>query len=145
MKSIRTSIDIAAPPSLVFHELADFARWSEWNPVMSWVRGQPWVGGRVAAVVRVEGLLPFAFVARVVRFERDAAIAWAGGVPGVARGEHFFELEVTGDGGTRLRHGEDFTGALVERAMVSGVERRLVAAYESMNEALAARVARRAR
>lgn len=136
MPHIRTEIVLSAPPARVFATLADFARWGEWNPVIPKIRATPAVerGAKVAFTIVIPGLPKLPIVARLVAFEPGRRLAWAGGLRPALHGEHYFEL--TPDGaGTRLVHGEDFTGAFA-RLMPGAIVNKITAAYDGANRAL---------
>lgn len=68
--------------------------------------------GDTLVVKIAPGVLPVVAVLRVVSIEIDRAVVWRGGVRGVLVGEHTFRFEDEGDGTTRLRSDETWSGAL---------------------------------
>ncbi|WP_342377875.1 SRPBCC domain-containing protein [Myxococcus stipitatus] len=141
MLLIRTEDFIDAPPERVWEVLGDFARYPAWNPLLLEAKGPLEVGARVAMRAYPPGgpaWWALRFTATLVRVEPPGALEWTGGVPGVLRGRHFFQLTAEGRG-TRLVHGEEFQGAataLFGRRRVASIQ----AAYAAMNRALAERV-----
>lgn len=63
-------------------------------------------------------------------------LRWRGSlpIPGLFVGEHYFVLEPTAEGGTRLVHGENFTGLLVP--LVGGMLADTEEGFKLMNTAL---------
>lgn len=139
MVRIETELVIAAPPKRVWSVLADLARWGEWNPLMPEARGTLELGGKLAVVAHGPDGKRLRFTARVVEFEPGRALAWKGGVPGVLLGRHYFRLASHEGGGTRLTHGEEWSG-LYPRLKAARLE-ALRPGYEALNRALAERVA----
>jgi len=139
MYSIRTETFLDAPPGAVWGVLADFAAYAAWNPLMVEARGELRVGARLAFKVRLPGMggRAQALRATLVEMEPGRGLAWAGGVPGVLLGRHSLWLSPDG-AGTRLVHGEDFTGVAVW--LVQWKLATFKASYEEMNRALAERV-----
>jgi hypothetical protein len=79
--------------------------------------------------------------ATVLKAEREKELRWAGSVPGLLRGEHYFVLERTGAAGLRFRHGEIFSGWLLPLVwpILQGRGRKV---YDAMNRALKERAER---
>lgn len=140
MPQIVTAIDIDAPPSDVFRALVDVPRYREWNPMIKNIRGKLRPGSVILAQLEVDGM-PFAFDARISRFEQDRCLAWRGPslslLHGLVCGEHSFETIDLGNGRTRFIHSERFDGALMQlEAVWSQIEKRIAIAYPKFDEAL---------
>ena len=140
MKTISTTIDIAAEPERVWAVLTDFEKHPEWNPFIRSISGPLEVGGRLSVHICPPGQKGMTFRPKVLAAEPARELRWKGTViiPGIFDGEHVFRLEPH-NGGTRLHHGETFSGlipALMSPASLAPIE----AGFRSMNEALARRV-----
>ncbi|MGK2285049.1 SRPBCC family protein [Pedomonas sp. V897] len=140
MKTIATTLHIAAAPERVWAVLTDFARYPDWNPFIRSIDGPLEAGGRLAVEICPPGQKGMRFRPRVLAVEPARALRWKGSVliPGIFDGEHVFRLEPR-EGGTLLHHGETFSGvlpALMPARSFAPVE----AGFRSMNEALARRV-----
>ena len=142
MVRLETEAHIDAPPDAVWQVLTDFARYGEWNPLIPEALGEAKLRGRVRMKVSAsEGSgTSFTFTGTLVRFEPGRALEWTGGVPLLLNGLHYFRLSPS-NGGTRLVHGEDFSGLF---SFIAGCKRPLDLrpAYESLNRALSERVAK---
>lgn len=143
MHLIHSEALIPASPLVVWTVLADFARYSEWNPLNLEAHGRAAVGERVRMVFRNlagrEGAIMKQTV-QIVAAEPGRELAWRGDVPLLFHGRHGFLLTVEGKG-TRLVHTERLSGlapALWSRARI---DRDFLPAYVEVNAALAARVA----
>jgi hypothetical protein len=140
-KRVLTSIHLAAPPGRVWDVLADFRRYSEWNPLTVEAAGEAVAGARVR--MRFLNLArPGATVRQTVtvtRAEPGRVLAWRGHVPLLFTGDHLFELAREG-GGTRLFHSETLSGLVPRTFSDALIEGRFVPAYEACNRALAARL-----
>jgi hypothetical protein len=107
---IRTEVEIAAPPAAVWAVLADLAGYRRWNPMVVAAEGELQNGGRASLRYRSSLGVELRFAVRITRADPGRELRWVGRRLGV-RGEHSFRLEPSGTG-TRLVHGEVFTGAL---------------------------------
>lgn len=139
MKTVTTSIDIAADPARIWAILTDFAAYPGWNPFITSASGVPEVGQRLTIRVAPPGGKPMTFRPRVLAAEPGRRLRWKGRllIPGLFDGEHDFRIEPR-DGGVRLHHGERFSGLFVA---LTGDEsfRRIEAGFEAMNRALKSR------
>jgi hypothetical protein len=140
MLTLRTEHFIPAPLSEVWEVLADFERYGEWNPLLTDGRGVAALGGTLSFTVRApDGSgKTYRMKGRVVECERPRVLAWTGGLWPILTGRHYFRL-IPQEGGTRLVHGEEFSGLyprIVGQAKIESFRPR----YESMNRALEARV-----
>ena len=139
MKRIETQIAIAAPPERVWAILTDFPAHASWNPFITAISGEPRQGGRLAIRVEPPGGRGMNFRPRLLAVEPGRELRWLGRlfVPGLFDGEHYFLLEPAA-GGTRLTHGEKFSGLLVAMMGRSGFD-PIERGFEAMNQALKAR------
>jgi hypothetical protein len=116
-------IVIERPVAEVFARFVDFGTWRAWMPAsFAPLRGPARAlgpGDRV--LVRMGGVMVVPL--RVLRVLPNRELSWRGGVPGVLEGEHTFVFEDLGQGKTRVRSLEPFSGALVRlwpvRALVA--------------------------
>jgi hypothetical protein len=108
-RGYHTRIVIAAPPSRVWDVLTDFASYPDWNPLVGSLEGEPVVGRRVAVHVIPLGRH---HRPRITAFEPPHRLAWTGweALPFLLSSTHYFRLEPTPEGHTRLDHGERFRG-----------------------------------
>lgn len=140
-KRVLTSILLNHAPERVWDVLADFARYSDWNPLNLEADGEAQVGARV----RMRFLNPakpgttVRQTVTVTRAERGRVLAWRGHVPLLFTGDHLFEL-TREDGGTRLIHSETLSGLIPWRLTDDQIEAAFVPAYEACNRALAERL-----
>ena len=137
MKTITTTIDIAATPSRVWAILTDFADHQRWNPFFFGVEGAPIVGSQLKIRSRsIDGSRGVGFAPRVLDVEPEQLLRWRGHllVRGLFDGTHTFELTPSESGGTRFDHSESFRGILVPLLgkVLSDTER----GFEEFNAAL---------
>lgn len=144
MKAVRSSIEIAAPPSEVWDVLADFAGWAAWNDVMSEVRATPRIGGAISFRIQIDGLPALPIHAKIREWDETRALAWGGGVRHLVTGHHFMRLEPIAETKTWVSHGEDFHGLVPLLAMRPILIRRIERTYERFNRQLKERVEGRA-
>ena len=135
--SIRTTIDIAAPPQTVWAALTDFAAMPAWNPFIRQIAGELRVGATLSVAIAPPGRTAMRFRPRLLAVEPERELRWRGSVlvRGLFDGEHSFRLEPLPGGGTRFRQDEDFSGLLVPLAgkgLLSATE----GGFQAMNESL---------
>lgn len=142
MKEIDTDIRIDAPPREVWRVLTDFARFPEWNPLITRASGELREGATLEIFVRVPDSTARTFRPRVLKVVPGRELVWLGtlAVPGLFNGEHRFRVEPDGDSRSRFLHGERFTGLLIPLLDAAGVIRKTERGYHMMNEALKRRV-----
>ena len=138
---LKTQIDIPATPEQVWAVLADLPAYGEWNPFIRQAAGQLAVGERLAVTMQPSGGSATTFRPVVRAADPGRELRWLGrvGPPRVFDGEHSFRLEPL-PGGVRLHHEERFRGLLVP-FLARAMRRKVLPAFEAMNEALRLRVA----
>lgn len=134
---IETHIDLPYPAERVWQVLADLAAYPEWNPYHVRVEGAAELGARLEVEVHKPNGHRLVIHPRVMAAEPDSSLVWGGGVPGIFRGVHRFDLEPLSENCTRLHHTEVFAGLFVGYAELDSIE----AGYTAMNAALADRLA----
>ena len=139
MKEIKTEIIIQAPREKVWQTLLDFPAYGDWNPFIRSIEGKAAVGEKLTNTM-MNGKKEMVFKPVVTRCNPGQAFEWMGsGMLGMFKGRHYFELEDVGEGKTKLRHGEQFSGLL------SGIIMRMIGettldSFQKMNRALRDRV-----
>lgn len=140
-ESVRTEIEIAAPPERVWEVVTDLASYADWNPVMRWMKGDARLDGTLRFRIDIGGLPPLVLSARVCAYTPLRELAWTGGPAAVFNGMHYLRLAPVDGGRTLLVHGEDFRGALVRGTFRRFVLPRITQSYDEMNRAIATRAA----
>ncbi len=136
---LRTTIDIDAPPQVVWSVLTDLARYPEWNPFVISAEGSVSVGERLTNRLRPPGGRTMMIRPTVTQVDDCRTFEWLGhlGVSGIFDGRHRFELEAT-ESGTRFTQSEEFDGVLV-RFVRGALDGKTANAFGEMNSALKAR------
>lgn len=136
---LRTEIEIDASPTTVWAILGDLAAYPDWNPFITSSEGTLAVGEQLVNRIEPPGGKPMTFSPTVTEVEPGRTLEWHGRfvLPGVFDGRHRFDL-VPHEDGTRLRHGERFTGLLVPFLRKS-LDTHTLAGFEAMNTALKTR------
>lgn len=140
---ITATTRIDAPAPTVWGILVDTAAYPSWNPFVRRLEGRLAVGERITVAMKPaddeQVLHP-----RVVEVDPGRSFSWLGrvGIPGVLDGRHTFTVQPDGPGGCVLVQDERLSGALVPffRSMLT---RDTPRAFAALNDALAARAARR--
>lgn len=112
---LRTEIEIAAPPKVVWQVLTDFQRYPEWNPFIVSLEGPLKVGSELRVVLSPPESREYHILPQLLTCNPEQELRWAGkwGARFLFRGEHFFRLVPLDGDRTRFVHGEDFNGILV--------------------------------
>ncbi len=135
-KEFVTEITIDAPAVRVWEVLADLSSYPEWNPMIRRAEGELREGAFLKVRFQPEGGRGHTFRPRLLTVRPGRELRWMGWprFPGVFDFEHYWILEETPEGSTRLRHGAVVNGLL---APMAGrlVERIARAPFEAMNRA----------
>lgn len=136
---LHTEIEIDAPPTRVWHILADLASYPDWNPFIVSSRGTVAAGERLINRLEPPGGKALTFKPTVTEVEEGRVFEWVGrlGLPGLFDGRHRFELVPYGNG-TLLIQTENFTGMLVPFLKTS-LDTSTRAGFHAMNAALKSR------
>ncbi len=134
---VRTAIEVDAPRPEVFAVLTDFENYPTWNPYHVRIVGEVKLDAPLEVRVhRPDGKIVDVPHVHITRLEQDTAIYWGGGISGIFKGEHRFDLEDLPNGGTLVRHDEDFEGLFIGFADLPPDV--LAEGYRRVNEALKA-------
>lgn len=141
-RTIETTVDIAAPVQQVWSALTDFARIPEWSRFILKIEGEPKPGARLTVQLD-DGAGPMTFRPELIVANDQQELRWLGkvGARAIFAGEHYFQLTALPGGGTRLTHGEIFSGFLT--AMLwKKLDTRTRQAFQEFNQALRAHTER---
>lgn len=140
-REIRTETEIDAAPEQVWNELSAFESYGEWNPFIREVRGRVAEGEELQVRLQAPNSEERTFRPEVLVAEPGRELRWLVNlaVPGLFAGEHYFLLEPSGSGGTRLVQGESFTGLLVP-LLWQDLDTNTRLGFERMNDALEDRI-----
>ncbi len=138
MRTIETSIRIAASPARVWSVLMDFEAYPSWNPFIVALKGEKRVGGHLETVIALPGGKPQTFRPVVIELMPERVFCWRGSlpVPGLFSGDHRFTILEDGVGSS-FTQAEKFSGLLVPfvGSILTATER----GFQAMNEALKAK------
>ena len=140
VRELLCTVDIDAPPAVVWDQLTALPAFREWNPFIREAGGQPVVGGTIRVRVAPSLGIPLVFHARVLERDEGRKLRWRGHVltDWLASGEHVFTIEPLSTGGVRFVQREVFTG-LLPRLAGALLEREARRGFDAMNAALKAR------
>ncbi len=113
---LRTEIEIVAPRERVWKHLVDFPSYAEWNPFLRDVKGDLSSGAKLHVVMTPGDGSERTFKATLLVVTPEKELRWQRRMwlRGLFDGEHFFLLSEIDAHRTRLVHGEDFTGRMVQ-------------------------------
>lgn len=131
-KAIKTAIDIAASPKVVWEILTDFESYKDWNPFLTSVEGEFVVGNKIR--INAGGMK---FQPILLAFEQEQELRWLGSLffKGIFDGEHSFQIIDNGDGTSTLKHEEQFNGILVGW-LSKKIDHEVKHSFEAMNQKL---------
>ncbi len=129
---IHTEIEIAAPPEAVWSVLADNERYGDWNPYHVRADGKLREGEKLDLELHKPDGSTVSIQPHVMTVAPHHLLVWGGGITGVFKGVHTFELSRSASGCTKLVQKESFAGLFVRFASLDGIEE----GYNSMNRAL---------
>jgi hypothetical protein len=139
VKTIGHGIVINASPSAVWQVLMDWPRFSEWNPFLTDVEGEPRLKSRLSVRIAPPEGKPMHFRPKLTALEPESRLQWLGraGLPGMFDGRHTFSLTALPDGRTWFEQDETFTGLLTW--FTGALLKRTQRGFKQMNQALAER------
>jgi hypothetical protein len=113
--TIKTAIDVAASPEMVWRVLTDFPAYPKWNPFIRSVQGSAMAGQRLKVRLRLPHGRSYRFSPRVLKAVPATELRWRGRtwIEGVFDGEHAFIIVPNGIKGVRFIQREHFSGLLV--------------------------------
>lgn len=141
MKQLETRITIESTPEKIWEVLTAFDDYSDWNPFVTSIAGNPSIGESLSVNIEMEKGKPQTFKPTVLANESSKEFRWKGKlfVQGLFDGEHYFQLNQIDGNTTEFIHGEKFSGVLVAPIM-SLIANKTAAGFKAMNQALKTRV-----
>lgn len=136
-RQLTTTIEIAAAPEVVWSILTDFRAYSQWNPFIVDIRGQPQPGSRLEVRICPPGGGCMRFRPTVLDARPGWMLRWVGrvGLRGLFDGDHALRIEPTGENRIRFIQSERFTGILVP-LLPARMYARTEEGFRAMNLAL---------
>lgn len=136
-REMLTEIEISATADRVWGVLTDFGSYCEWNPMIIRAGGELRTGVRLKVRFQPKGSKGRTFRPRLLVVEPDRELRWLGWprFPFFFDSEHYFTIERSHNGKTRLKHGLVEYG-LVTPLVAGGMEKSSRGHFKKMNEAL---------
>ena len=137
MRELNTNIEINAPAQRVWQILTDFERYSQWNPFIRSISGEPKEGSRLKIYIHPPSSRGMTFKPVVLKSEPSQELRWLGRllVPGLFDGEHRLVIEPRGGSRVVFTQAERFKGLLVPLLWKS-LDKNTREGFNQMNEAL---------
>ncbi|MBC7230249.1 MAG: SRPBCC domain-containing protein [Actinobacteria bacterium] len=135
-ENMETEIEIDAAAERVWEVLTDLASYPQWNPMIRRASGELRVGSMLKVCFEPEGSRGYNFRSRLTVVDPGRELRWLGWprLPGLFGFDHYWTMEETPDGKTRLRHGASAFGLaapLLGKAMLRSSRKP----FEAMNRA----------
>ena len=136
-KSVKTEIEIEAPPVLVWQALTDVAGYKHWNPVFLYEKGELKQGESIVYTVTENPVEQKSakISAKVKQVIPNKLLNQTGGLWGVITFDHQYQLTKT-EQGTKVTIYEEYTGFYVNFWDESSIAKQ----YENLAQALKSRV-----
>ena len=141
MKEIRTEIIINASAEKTWKVLIDFNNYSQWNPFIRQIIGEPKVGSKLQMNLLTSGGKTRSYSPTVTKVEPFHELRWIGKsfIPGIFDGERIFIIEPIKTNQVKFVHIEIFKGLGVSLAG-SRLDKDVNKGFEKMNNAFKEKV-----
>jgi len=140
MPVYRTTFEVDAPASRVWHVLTDLGAYPEWNPQIPRASGSIDEGARIKLRLALPGRSAMNVSAIIEQAQPERLLTWRGHVvaPWFFEGYRKFAIQPMESGGASVTHVEDVHGlfAPVFAVAMGGAVRR---SHRELNEALRSR------
>jgi len=142
-RELRTQIEIAAPASLAWSVLSDFAAYPQWNPFIIEVKGPATQNTHIKYRFEFPRGIRIWTDAQILRAQPERELRWAAHFlsPRLFNGEHYFIISPISTSSFMFHHGEIFSGSLLPVALPV-LQRLGPNIYRDLNDAFKARVER---
>ena len=136
-KELVSNIEIDASPEEVWSVLTDFAKFSDWNPFIRWIKGELTKGAKLEVRIQPTGARGSTFKPTVLSVDPPRELRWVGHlwISGLFDGEHTLRIESIGDNRARFEQKETFTGLFV-RLLAKSLDMDTLRGFNEMNKAL---------
>jgi hypothetical protein len=137
MPTIKTAIDVAASPEMVWRVLTYFPDYPKWNPFLVSIQGSLSPGQRLKIQARLSQDREYKFSPRVVKVIPASELRWRRWrlIEGIFDREQAFFIVPNGIKGVRFVQREHFSGLLVSLVMPF-ITKKTLKAFNLMNLAL---------
>lgn len=138
MQTVKTEIEILAPPEKVWAILTDIDKWQDWSPTINASQGEASMGSTltITMIGKEAGKDGPKYSPRIIRLDEPNYFHWRAHMMAgfIFTNDKIIELEKTATG-TRLTHKETFKG-LMALLMRGQMDKGVPPMLNSMNEAL---------
>ena len=140
MQTIRTEIEISAPPAKVWSLITDINSWQEWSPTINASQGEAKVGSKLSITMmgKEEGKDGPKYNPKILKLDKPNYFHWRAHMMAsfIFTNDKIFEIKETSTG-TKLIHTETFKGlmaAMFRGQMTKGVPPMLNAMNQALKE-----------
>ena len=138
MQTIKTEIEIAAPPEKIWGIITDVDKWHDWSPTINASSGTVSLGSTVSITMMSKEPDKDGpkYQPKIIQLDKPTLFQWRAHMMAgfLFTNDKIIELEKT-DTGTKVTHSETFKGLMA--AMMRGqMEKGVPPMLNSMNEAL---------
>lgn len=138
---LTADIYIDASDTSVWSVLTNLDLYNEWNPVISYIRGDLVLGGSLDIKLQWPGLKKGTYFLKILGLVPNREFRWLGHffIKGLMNGDHRFTIDPVSEGCVKLTQHEDFSGLLVP-FFAPFLRRNVLSGFILMNESLKDRV-----
>ena len=137
MKEIKAEIKIQSSATKVWSVISDFKKYSEWNPIIRRITGEPKVGSKIDVHVTTVAGKNRLYHPQVIKMEAPKELRWYGKFFSsmIFSGERVLRIDEISENEVNFINKEIFSGFGVKFAPKK-MEEDIIASFESMNSAL---------
>ena len=137
MKELKTEIEIKSDATKVWEVITDFKNYSNWNPIIHKIIGEPKIGTRLEVHIKTVSGRHRIYHPQVTRVRPPRELGWFGKFffSAVFSGERVFLVETLSDNRVNFINKEIFSGLGVRFAPKT-MEEDIIQSFEKMNESL---------
>ena len=137
MKEIKAEIKILASAEKVWNIISDFQNYSQWNPIIKKITGEPKVGTKISVHLTTVGGKNRVYHPKVIKVEAPHEIRWYGKFfsSGIFSGERVLTIYKISETEVNFTNKEIFSGLGV-KFTPKKMEEDILASFESMNDSL---------
>lgn len=137
MKELTTEIQINSSPEILWKVITDFKNYSQWNPILQKIKGEPLIGNQLEIHLSTVGGKKRVYHPKVIKITPNHELRWKGTFffSQIFSGERIFLIEKLSENKVNFVNKEIFSGIGV-RFTSPKMEDEIVASFKKMNEAL---------
>lgn len=137
MKEIKAEIKILASAEKVWNIISEFQNYSQWNPIIKKITGEPKVGTKIGVHLTTVGGKNRVYHPKIIKVEAPHEIRWYGKFfsSAIFSGERVLTIDKISETEVNFTNKEIFSGLGVKFSPKK-MEEDILASFEAMNNSL---------